>query len=182
MTEGLGYPRYTAHGSDLGAGVTARLARAHRDAVAGISPGHPRAGGSAEARSPAEEAHFAQMDAWTGEEGGYAHLHSTKPDTLGAALHDSPAGLVAWIGEKITAWSSTTAGGQPAFPRKPTAGDLDPVLGHRDYEAPPCCLIGPTGTRPAPAPRCSRASRHRFPRASRSSAGKRSPSPSRHVS
>jgi len=41
----------------------------------------------------------------------YAHLHSTKPATLGAALHDSPAGLAAWIGEKITAWSSTTADG-----------------------------------------------------------------------
>src|SRR5262249_436187 len=29
MTEGLGYSRYVAHGSDLGAGITARLARAH---------------------------------------------------------------------------------------------------------------------------------------------------------
>ena len=77
----------------------------------------PRAGGSAEALGPRRRSPLAQVDAWTGEEGRYAHLHSTKPATLGAALHDSPAGLAAWIGEKIAAWSSTTAGGQPAFPR-----------------------------------------------------------------
>ena len=35
---------------------------------------------------PVRQAHFAEVDAWTGEEGGYAHVHSTKPATLGAAL------------------------------------------------------------------------------------------------
>ena len=124
MTEGLGYPRYAAHGSDLGAGVTARLARAHPDAVAGIHLATPGLAAPPRPWSPAEQAHFAQVDAWTGEEGGYAHLHSTKPATLGAALHDSPAGLAAWIGEKITAWSSTTADGQPAFPRDLLLGTL----------------------------------------------------------
>jgi hypothetical protein len=54
---------------------------------------------------------------WTGEEGGYEHLQATKPSTIGAALHDSPAGLAAWIGEKAVAWSSTTHAGQPAFDR-----------------------------------------------------------------
>jgi pimeloyl-ACP methyl ester carboxylesterase len=124
MTEGLGYPRYAAHGSDLGAGVTARLARAHPDAVAGIHLATPGLPAPPRPWSPAEQAHFAQVDAWTGEEGGYAHVHSTKPATLGAALHDSPAGLAAWIGEKITAWSSTAAGGQPAFPRDLLLGTL----------------------------------------------------------
>ena len=124
MTEGLRYPRYTAHGSDLGAGVTARLARAHPDAVAGIHLATPGLAAPPRPWSPAEEAHFAEVDAWTGEQGGYAHLHATKPATLGAALHDSPAGLAAWIGEKITAWSSTTADGQPAFPRDLLLGTL----------------------------------------------------------
>jgi hypothetical protein len=31
------------------------------------------------------------------------HEHATKPGTLGAGLSDSPAGLAAWIGEKIVA-------------------------------------------------------------------------------
>jgi len=116
MSDGLGCPRYVAHGSDLGAGITARLARAHPGAVAGIHLATPGLVAPPRPWSLAEEAHFAQVDAWTGEEGGYAHVHSTKPATLGAALHDSPAGLGAWIGEKITAWSSTTPDGQPAFP------------------------------------------------------------------
>jgi len=51
-------------------------------------------------------------------------VHSTKPATLGAALHDSPAGLAAWIGEKITAWSSMSPSGQPAFPPDLLLGTL----------------------------------------------------------
>jgi pimeloyl-ACP methyl ester carboxylesterase len=117
MTEGLGYTRYVAHGSDLGAGVSARLARAHPGALAGIHLATPGLPVPPAPWSPAEEAHFAAVDAWTSEEGGYAHVHSTKPSTLGAALLDSPAGLAAWIGEKIIAWSSMAADGQPAFPR-----------------------------------------------------------------
>jgi pimeloyl-ACP methyl ester carboxylesterase len=124
MGEGLGYPRYVAHGSDLGAGVTARLARAHPGAVAGIHLATPGLAPPPKPWSPAEQAHFAEVDAWTGEEGGYAHVHSTKPATLGAALYDSPAGLAAWIGEKITAWSSTSADGQPAFSRDLLLGTL----------------------------------------------------------
>jgi pimeloyl-ACP methyl ester carboxylesterase len=124
MGEGLGYRRYVAHGSDLGTGVTARLARAHRGAVAGIHLATPGLAPPPKPWSPAEQAYFAEVDAWTGEEGGYAHVHSTKPATLGAALHDSPAGLAAWIGEKITAWSSTSADGQPAFSRDLLLGTL----------------------------------------------------------
>jgi pimeloyl-ACP methyl ester carboxylesterase len=124
MGEGLGYRRYVAHGSDLGAGVTARLARACPGAVAGVHLATPGLAAPPKPWSPAEQAHFAEVDAWTGAEGGYAHVHSTKPATLGAALHDSPAGLAAWIGEKITAWSSTSAGGQPAFSRDLLLGTL----------------------------------------------------------
>jgi pimeloyl-ACP methyl ester carboxylesterase len=124
MTEGLGYPRYAAHGSDLGAGVTAWLARARPGAVAGIHLATPGLPAPPEPWSPAEQAHFAEVSSWTGEDGGYAHQHATKPATLGAALHDSPAGLAAWIGEKVTAWSSTTADGQPAFPRDLLLGTL----------------------------------------------------------
>jgi hypothetical protein len=44
------------------------------------------------------------------------HEHATKPATLSAALSDSPAGLAAWIAEKIVAWSSRPDG-TPAFDR-----------------------------------------------------------------
>jgi pimeloyl-ACP methyl ester carboxylesterase len=60
----------------------------------------------------------------TAEEGGYAHEQATKPATLGAALHDSPVALAAWIGEKVVAWSSTTGDGRPAFDRDLLLGTL----------------------------------------------------------
>jgi pimeloyl-ACP methyl ester carboxylesterase len=117
MTAGLGHPRYVAHGSDLGAGVVAQLARAQPAAVAAIHLATPGLPLPPEPRTAAEQAYLAEVEAWTAEEGGYAHQHATKPSTLGAALNDSPAGLAAWIGEKIVAWSSRAADGSPAFPR-----------------------------------------------------------------
>lgn len=60
---------------------------------------------------------MAASRAWTAEEGGYTHQHATKPATLDVGLTDSPAGLAAWIGEKVVAWSSTDPDGSPAFDR-----------------------------------------------------------------
>uniref|UniRef100_A0A6M2DF03 Epoxide hydrolase n=1 Tax=Xenopsylla cheopis TaxID=163159 RepID=A0A6M2DF03_XENCH len=40
------------------------------------------------------------------EEMGYLHLQATKPDTVGVALRDSPAGLAAYILEKFSTWTN----------------------------------------------------------------------------
>ncbi|XP_044766430.1 juvenile hormone epoxide hydrolase 1-like [Coccinella septempunctata] len=40
------------------------------------------------------------------EEFGAFHMHCTKPDTVGAALSDSPAGLAAYILEKFITWTN----------------------------------------------------------------------------
>jgi pimeloyl-ACP methyl ester carboxylesterase len=117
MTAGLGYDRYVAHGSDLGAGVTAWLARDQPQAVAGIHLATPGLAVAPPPRTKQEDEFAAAVNAWTAEEGGYAHEHATKPATLGAALSDSPAGLAAWIAEKIVAWSSTGPDGSPGFDR-----------------------------------------------------------------
>jgi pimeloyl-ACP methyl ester carboxylesterase len=118
MTKGLGYDRYFAHGSDLGAGVTAWLARVQPQAVAAVHLATPGLAPVPGPRTEQEEdfAHAAQD--WTAEEGGYMHEHATKPTTIGAGLTDSPAGLAAWIGEKVVAWSSTRPDGSPAFDRQ----------------------------------------------------------------
>jgi pimeloyl-ACP methyl ester carboxylesterase len=118
MYEGLGYTRYAAHGSDLGAGVTAWLARNHPDAVGAIHLATPGLGAPPLPWTAPEQAHFAEVGAWQAEEGGYAHQHATKPATVAAALLDSPAGLAAWVGEKVVAWSSTASDGLPSFPRR----------------------------------------------------------------
>jgi pimeloyl-ACP methyl ester carboxylesterase len=124
MTVGLGYERFVAHGSDLGAGVTAWLARHQPDAVASIHLATPGLAVTPEPRSEHEERFARAVKEWTAEEGGYMHEHATKPATLGAGLSDSPAGLAAWIGEKIVAWSSTRPDGGPAFDRDLLLGTL----------------------------------------------------------
>jgi len=46
-----------------------------------------------------------QRSQWFAEEGsGYRLEQSTKPQTLGYALTDSPVGLLAWIYEKLHDW------------------------------------------------------------------------------
>lgn len=118
MSSGLGYARYVAHGSDLGAGVTAWLARDQPQSVRAIHLATPGLATAPTPQTEAEEVYASAVRAWTAEEGGYAHEHATKPATLGSGLTDSPAGLAAWIGEKVVAWSSTRPDGSPAFDRQ----------------------------------------------------------------
>ena len=118
MSSALGHEHYVAHGSDLGAGVTAWLARDHPEAVRTIHLATPGLAPAPAPRAAKEEAYAAAVGSWTAEEGAYAHEHATKPATLGAALSESPAGLAAWIAEKIVAWSSTRSDGSPAFDRE----------------------------------------------------------------
>ena len=43
---------------------------------------------------------------WFEQKGrGYFYEQSTQPQTLGYSLADSPAGLLAWIYEKLVAWT-----------------------------------------------------------------------------
>ena len=118
MTAGLGHDRYVAHGSDVGARVTAWLARDRPDTVAAIHLATPGLAPAPAPRTPPEDDFASAVDAWTAEEGGYAHEQATKPATLGAALSDSPAGLAAWIAEKVVSWSATRTDGSPAFDRE----------------------------------------------------------------
>jgi pimeloyl-ACP methyl ester carboxylesterase len=108
MTEHLGYPRYIASGTDIGAGVATRLALKYPDSVMGIHISavvDPPLTAASVPLSAAEKAYQAAMAQWTAEEGAYDHLQSTKPQTLAFALADSPTGLASWIVEKFYFWS-----------------------------------------------------------------------------
>ena len=108
MTDVLGYVRFAAAGGDIGAGVTQRLALAHPDRLVGI---HLTYLGSTSAhteppdRSEAEQRYLHALQQWSLQEGAYARLQSTKPQTLAYGLNDSPVGLAAWITEKFRTWS-----------------------------------------------------------------------------
>ena len=57
--------------------------------------------------SKAEKEGIARSE-WFRKEGcGYNELQSTKPQTLGYSLHDSPVGLLAWIYEKLHDWTDS---------------------------------------------------------------------------
>lgn len=110
MTEVLGYPRFAAYGGDIGARVTSALGRDHGDVVAAIQLGSvdlewpdplPPAG----ELSPAELDYIERVRRWEREQGAYAEIQSTRPQTLAYGLNDSPAGLAAWIVEKFREWS-----------------------------------------------------------------------------
>jgi pimeloyl-ACP methyl ester carboxylesterase len=107
MHDELGFKRYAAHGGDLGAGVTSRLAEAHPEAVVGIhllAVAAP-AGRSPDDLTPQEQAYLESVATWQAQEGGYQHEQSTRPLTLSHSLNDSPAGLLSWIIEKYRAWT-----------------------------------------------------------------------------
>src|SRR5438128_3435325 len=103
----LGYTRYAAHGSDWGNGIATRVAIDDPTQVTALplagrggAPTPPAANIGNQARpalpnSAVNAAHNL----------GYQEIQSTKPQTLGQALSDSPVGLASWIIEKWYGWS-----------------------------------------------------------------------------
>src|SRR5882672_8733964 len=55
----------------------------------------------------AEKATIAQLVAFNDKKSGYAKIQSTRPQTIGYALADSPAGQAAWIYEKLGEWTDS---------------------------------------------------------------------------
>lgn len=53
---------------------------------------------------PARDQRTRERQAFFETERGYFQIPSTKPQTIGYALDDSPAGLAAWIVEKFRSW------------------------------------------------------------------------------
>ena len=116
----LGYAQYGAYGADFGAGVATHLALAHPDRLVGIhlstAEMSPYIGPGAALLTPDERAYLDQVAAWDSTERGYSSVQSTRPQTLGYALTDSPAGLAAWLLDKWRSWSDSS-------------GDLDATFG-----------------------------------------------------
>jgi epoxide hydrolase len=105
----LGYERYGAQGSDWGTSISASIGQQDPEHVAGIHLVPPLA--------PPDPATFGDLtdgeraaldDLERGErDSGYSHVHETRPQTVGYALVDSPAGLCAWLVEKLRGWSDS---------------------------------------------------------------------------
>ena len=105
----LGYDRYGAQGGDWGASITSTMGVV-------VDPGHlagihvnmpvagPPPGGDPDLTAEEIQAmsSFEEHRRWGT---GYSQQQSTRPQTLGYGLADSPAGQCAWIVEKFWAWT-----------------------------------------------------------------------------
>ena len=111
----LGYSRYGAQGGDWGSGVTTALGILHPGHLAGIHLNmvivRPGPDALADATDQ-EKAALASLQYYRDWDSGYSKEQSTRPQTAGYGLVDSPAGLCAWIVEKF--WSWTDCDGDPA--------------------------------------------------------------------
>ena len=99
----LGYDRWAAHGGDWGGVVTTALGAMRPDGLIGIHLNTPYAFPAEvpDELSPEEQRAVDGLAYYSGVLGGSNHLQSTKPETVGIALADSPAGQAAWIYEKF---------------------------------------------------------------------------------
>ncbi|WP_394436447.1 epoxide hydrolase family protein [Streptomyces sp. SGAir0957] len=116
----LGYERFGAGGGDLGSHVSRYLALDHPDRVVAVhrtDGGLPVLTGDPAGLTPEERAWFDEVKVWGAREGAYGAMHSTKPQTAAFGLTDSPAGLAAWIVEKMRAWSGGGGDIERAFTR-----------------------------------------------------------------
>ncbi len=104
----LGYHRYGAQGGDWGSAVTSRLAQEDPGHLAGIHmnmPVVPPSSLSFEDMTETEHTALASMAHYQQWEAGYSKQQSTRPQSLGYGLVDSPAGQCAWVVEKFWAWT-----------------------------------------------------------------------------
>jgi pimeloyl-ACP methyl ester carboxylesterase len=106
----LGYERYGASGSDWGTSVSTVLGQRDREHVVGIHlvpPLAPPDPSTFDDLTEAEQSALAALEHAAEWDSGYSKEHSTRPQTIGYGLTDSPALLCAWIVEKLLAWSDT---------------------------------------------------------------------------
>jgi pimeloyl-ACP methyl ester carboxylesterase len=110
----LGYERYAAQGGDWGAMVTTCVGAQDPEHCLGIhlnmaiAPPTPE---SMDNLSELEQRALAGIAHYNEKDSGYSKQQSTRPQSLGYALVDSPAGQAAWIMEKF--WSWTDCDGHP---------------------------------------------------------------------
>lgn len=109
LMERIGFgDRWAAQGGDWGAQVTSALAAQEPKGCIGVHlNGHAWRPSDAE-RASADEGErglIKRIDLFLREMNGYLKEQSTRPQTIGYALADSPVGQAAWIYEKYCEWT-----------------------------------------------------------------------------
>lgn len=115
----LGYTRYVAQGGDWGTFVTMRMAQLRVPGVAAIHITMPQViPDKLPAKlTPAQQRAIDAQKRFETDDSGYFALQSTRPQTIGYPLADSPAGQAAWIYEKFHAWTDNNGSPEDALTR-----------------------------------------------------------------
>ncbi len=117
----LGYTKYGLQGGDWGSSISRFVALNDASHVAGLHLNFCLAGPPAGAKDPNEGVTPAELErtraraTFFDTERGYFLEQSTKPQTVGYGLDDSPAGLAAWIVEKFRSWSDSDGNVEKSF-------------------------------------------------------------------
>jgi pimeloyl-ACP methyl ester carboxylesterase len=110
MTDVLGYNTFFAAGGDMGTTITKSIANQFPQAVTAIhltDVGYPNGQEDWSTMSQPEQEFGKYIQHWFYTEGAFNMIQSTKPQTLGYGLNDSPVGLASWIVEKFNSWGDT---------------------------------------------------------------------------
>ena len=110
----LGYDKYAAQGGDWGAMVTSAIGIQDTEHCLGIHLNMTIVAPDPETMSDMteqEKSALAGIAHYTEQGSGYSKQQSTRPQTLGYGLTDSPSGQAAWVLEKFHAW--TDCNGHP---------------------------------------------------------------------
>jgi len=104
----LGYSRWVAQGGDWGSAVTGAIGIIKPEGCLGIHVNMPIARPLPEDLAnptPPEQKALAALQHYQDWDSGYSKQQSTRPQSVGYGLVDSPAGLAGWILEKMWAWT-----------------------------------------------------------------------------
>lgn len=110
----LGYSSYVAQGGDWGSAVTTAIGTRDTDHCRGIHLNMISARPDPDTMNDLtdlEKRGLAGMQHYRDWDSGYSKEQSTRPQTVGYGLVDSPVGQMAWIMEKFWAW--TDCNGHP---------------------------------------------------------------------
>jgi len=121
LMRGLGYERYGAQGGDWGALLANAMARNYVAHVVGVHVNLAAFDFSKIDKTdltPEEQEGLARLGEHARVGRGYAEQQTTRPQTLGYGLTDSPAAQCAWILEKYWAWSDCDGHPERALTRE----------------------------------------------------------------
>ncbi|EJM98904.1 epoxide hydrolase family protein [Phyllobacterium sp. YR531] len=113
----LGYKRYVSQGGDWGSVVSDKMARQKPEGLLGIHINMPATVPPEAARamtlgepapaglSEVETAAYNALNTFFSKNGAYGSMMTTRPQTVGYGLSDSPVGLAAWMFDKFNQWT-----------------------------------------------------------------------------